>query len=145
MRVIKIAQVPPPSISADAKVMEAVRVMEAVKGGACVVLDVDNLLGIFSERDLMLRVVGQGLSPEDTTVGEVMTQKTLVTVSTDSNSHEALAIMVARHIRHLPVVEKDGKVAGLISIRNLLHHLVEELKDELNSLEAYFAADGPGG
>ena len=126
-------------------VMKSVKQMVAGHYGCVVVVDDGRLTGIFSERDLMLRVVDQGLSPLETTVGEVMTQKTLVTVSNETDTHEALALMVARHIRHLPVVERDGKVAGLLSIRNLLHHLVEELKDELNSLEAYFAADGPGG
>ncbi len=144
MRVIKIAQVPAPGVATDTSALDAVRTMEEVQGGACAVMDGAELVGIFSERDLMLRVVGAGLDPQKTTVGQVMT-KDLETVSTETDSSDALSLMVSKHIRHLPVVDKDGNLAGLLSIRNLLQYHVEELVDQLNSLEAYFAADGPGG
>jgi CBS-domain-containing membrane protein len=69
----------------------------------------------------------------------------LETVTSETDSSDALSLMVSRHIRHLPVVDKNGDLAGLLSIRNLLQYHVEELVDQLNSLEAYHAADGPGG
>ena len=144
MRVIKIAQVPAPGVTADSSALDAVRTMEEVQGGACAVMDGSKLIGIFSERDLMLRVVGAGLDPEKTTVRQVMTED-LETVSTETDSSDALSLMVSKHIRHLPVVDEDGNLAGLLSIRNLLQYHVEELVDQLNSLEAYYAADGPGG
>ena len=102
------------------------------------------LVGIFSERDLMLRIVRVGLDPKKTTVGQVMTED-LETVTSDTDSSDALSLMVSKHIRHLPVVGEDGDLAGLLSIRNLLQYHVDELVDQLNSLEAYYAADGPGG
>ena len=144
MRVIKIAQVPAPGVTADTSALDAVRTMEELQGGACAVMDGSKLIGIFSERDLMFRVVGVGLDPEKTTVRQVMTED-LETVSTETDSSDALSLMVSKHIRHLPVVDEDGNLAGLLSIRNLLQYHVEELVDQLNSLEAYYAADGPGG
>ncbi len=144
MQVIKIAHVPPPNVSADASVLDAVRTMQRAKSGACVVLDNNKLVGIFSERDLMLRVVAAGLDPDKTAVREVMTTS-LKTLTTEAGSSEALELMVSLHIRHLPIVEKDGSLAGLLSVRNLLRNHAEDLVDQLNSLEAYFAADGPGG
>ena len=60
MKVIKIAQVPPPGVSADASVLDAVSTMKEAKMGACVVLENNQLVGIFSERDLMLRIVAAG-------------------------------------------------------------------------------------
>jgi len=144
MMVKKIAQVPPPSVTAAAKVSDAVRVMGEMKGGACVVLEGDRLIGIFSERDLMRRVVAVDLDPGKIAVGEVMTRNP-ETVTTTTESQDALSFMVSRHIRHLPVVEENGNLFGLLSIRNLLHQHVEDLTDSLNSLEAYFKADGPGG
>jgi CBS domain-containing protein len=144
MRVIKIAQVPAPSVGADASVLDAVRTMQESQGGACAVMDGAELVGIFSERDLMLRVVGAGLDPQKTSVGQVMTED-LETVNSETDSSDALSLMVSKHIRHLPVVDEDGDLAGLLSIRNLLQFHVEELVDQLNSLEAYHAADGPGG
>lgn len=144
MRVIKIAQVPSPTVSVNATVFDAVRIMEQARGGACAVVDGDKLAGIFSERDVMKRVVRTRLNPEQTHVSEVMTTS-LETIQTDTDSTEALELMVSKHIRHLPVVNPDGSLAGLLSVRNLLQYHVEELVDQLNSLEAYFTADGPGG
>ncbi len=144
MKIIKIAHVPPPNVSADTSVLDAVRTMQRAKSGACVVLDNNKLVGIFSERDLMLRVVAAGLDPDKTAVREVMTTS-LKTLTTEAGSSEALELMVSLHIRHLPIVEKDGSLAGLLSVRNLLRHHAEDLVDQLNSLAAYFAADGPGG
>ena len=125
-------------------VLDAVRTMEEAQGGACAVMDGAALVGIFSERDLMLRIVRVGLDPKKTTVEQVMTED-LETVTSDTDSSDALSLMVSKHIRHLPVVGEDGDLAGLLSIRNLLQCHVEELVDQLNSLEAYYAADGPGG
>ena len=58
---------------------------------------------------------------------------------------EALAIMIERHFRHLPVVNDDGKLLGMLSIRNLLQSQVDELTHQLDSLEQYVSNDGPGG
>ncbi len=144
MKVIKIAKVPPPGVSADAGVLDAVSTMKEAKMGACVVFENNKLVGIFSERDLMLRVVAAGLDPDKTPVREVMTTN-LEILTTQADSSEALALLVSRHIRHVPIVEEDGSLAGLLSVRDLLRHHAEDLVDQLNSLEAYFAADGPGG
>ncbi len=144
MKVIKIAKVPPPGVSADVRVLDAVSTMKEAKMGACVVFENKKLVGIFSERDLMLRVVAAGLDPDKTPVREVMTTK-LEILTTQADSSEALELLVSRHIRHLPILDEDGSVAGLLSVRDLLRHHAEELVDQLNSLEAYFTADGPGG
>ncbi len=144
MKVIKLAQVPPPSVSADASVLDAVRTMQRAKSGACVVLDNNKLVGIFSERNLMLRVVAAGLDPDKTAVREVMTTS-LGTLTTEAETSEALELMASLHIRHLPILEKDGSLAGLLFVRSLLRDHAEDLGDQLNSLEAYFTADGPGG
>ena len=144
MKVIKLAQVPPPSVKVDATVLSAAMSMRNARIGAAAVLEGDQLVGIFSERDVMLRVVVPRLDPEATTVRDVMTTA-VQTVGEEAEAGEALELMVARHIRHLPVVNSENRVTGLLSVRNLLQHHIEELADQLNSLEAYFSADGPGG
>ena len=144
MKVIKLAQVPPPSVKADATVLSAAMSMRNARIGAAAVLEGDELVGIFSERDVMLRVVVSRLDPETTTVRDVMTTA-VQTVGEEAEAGEALELMVSRHIRHLPVVDSENRVTGLLSVRNLLQHHIEELADQLNSLEAYFSADGPGG
>jgi len=112
--------------------------------GAVAVVDENVLAGIFSERDLMLRVVLEKIDPERTQVQEVMTSP-VATISRDSTADDALKLMLERHIRHLPIIDRDGKLAGMISIRNILHDKVEDLTVQLDSLEAYFTADGFGG
>ena len=144
MKVIKLAQVPPPSVEVDTTVLSAAMSMRNARIGAAAVLEGDKLVGIFSERDVMVRVVVPRLDPEATTVREVMTTA-VQTVGEAAEAGEALELMVSRHIRHLPVVNSENRVTGLLSVRNLLQHHIEELADQLNSLEAYFSADGPGG
>lgn len=144
MKVIKLAQVPPPSVKVDATVLSAAMSMRNARIGAAAVLEGDQLVGIFSERDVMVRVVVPRLDPEATTVRDVMTTA-VQTVGEDAEAGEALEVMVSRHIRHLPVVNSENRVTGLLSVRNLLQHHIDELADQLNSLEAYFSADGPGG
>ena len=144
MKVIRIAQIPAPQVSADATVVEAVRVIKQGQGGACVVVYGSDLIGIFTERDVMLRVVDERRDPETTAVSEVMSSG-LRTVTPETDTARALELMVSKHIRHLPVVDEGGDLLGLLPMRNVLRHHVEELVDQLNSLEAYFSADGPGG
>ena len=69
----------------------------------------------------------------------------VVTIHTETEPDDASKLMSERHIRHLPVVQSDGKVEAMVSIRHLLHDKVEHLTQELDSLEAYLSADGIGG
>ena len=144
MKVIKIAQVPPPAVAVDATVLEAVWNMQNARTGAAAVLEGDQLVGIFSERDVMLRVVAAQRDAAATQVQQVMTSP-VKSVTEDQDAGDALELMVSNHVRHLPILDGQGGLTGLISIRNLLQYHVEELADQLNSLESYFLADGPGG
>jgi CBS domain-containing protein len=65
--------------------------------------------------------------------------------TSETGSREALVTMVDRHFRHLPVVDNDGKLLGVLSIRNLLEWRIEDLSRELDSLEQYVSNDSPGG
>ena len=123
--------------------MDAVRTMHEEHIGAIAVVQNDRLAGIFSERDLMYRVVLEGRDPDRTQVGDVMTSP-VITIERSMTADDALRLMDERQIRHLPVVNIDGKLLGMLSVRSLLHEKVEELKDQLDSLEAYFTADGSG-
>ena len=144
MKVIKIARVPATTVGPDASVIEGIRVMQEATVGAVLVVDGGQPLGIFSERDVMLRVVSENKDPKTTKMREVMTGPVL-TIDKDTSTDDALKIMGERHIRHLPVVNEEGQVEGMLSIRHLLLDKVEHLTQELDSLEAYLAADGIGG
>jgi len=124
--------------------MDAVRTMHEEHIGAIAVVDNEQLAGVFSERDLMNRVVLEGRNPDYTRVGDVMTSP-VITIPRSFTADEALKLMDEKQIRHLPVINIDGKLVGMLSMRSLLHEKVEELTDQLDSLEAYFTADGFGG
>ena len=144
MGLLRITRTPLVTVSARASVMDAVRTMHEEHIGAIAVVDNDSLAGIFSERDLMNRVVLERKDPEQTRVGDVMTSP-VITIPRSLTADDALKLMDERQIRHLPVVNIDGRLLGMLSVRSLLHEKVQELTDQLDSLEAYFTADGFGG
>ena len=144
MNLMRIAHVPPAAVELSGSVADAVRAMVDNGVGAVAVVDLGILKGIFSERDLMKKVIYRSLSPDKTPIAEVMTVE-VESIRAEMQPADALRLMLERHFRHLPIVDEHGKVQGIVSIRNLLEHMVEELEDSVNSLTSYFAADGPGG
>lgn len=109
-----------PLIHADTRddVRSVAQTMAAKNVGAVAVLDRGKLVGVFSERDLMTRVVAKGLNPEKTPVQEVMT-RSLVVAEPSDDLDSALQKMNSLNCRHLPVVER-GNLIGMISLRDLL-------------------------
>jgi len=144
MGLMRIARTPLVTVKPETTVMDAVGTMTRESIGAIAVVQGNRLVGIFSERDLMLRVVSERLDPAQTKVFDVMTSP-VETIHRHSTVDDALKVMLDRHIRHLPIIDRDGTLCGMISMRSLLHDKVEELTDQLDSLEAYFTADGFGG
>jgi CBS domain-containing protein len=144
MGLLRLAHVPPPIVEPEVSVLEAVHVMARDAVGAVVVVKNGELLGIFTERDLMLRVVKPARTPETTLVSDVMTGD-VDTITQTSTSEEAVNVMLIGHLRHLPILAADGKVLGLLSIRALLEEKLQDLNREVSSLEQYMANDGPGG
>jgi CBS domain-containing protein len=132
------------TVSRTATVMDAIQAMAGAKVGSVAVVDGGALEGIFSERDVMLRIVGEGRDPKTTLVEEVMTSP-VQTIQKRTTGEEALRIMVQNHIRHLPVIDENGNVQAMVSMRSLLEEKVDELHQQLNSLESYITADGIGG
>jgi len=118
--------------AADDTLAEASALMWQQQTGSLLIMEGEKLHGIITERDV-LRVVAEGMDPKGTTVREIMTTD-LVTVSPDESIKGAAEIMFAKWFRHLPVVTADGKVVGILSLRDLLS-LVAEGMDEPNALE----------
>jgi CBS domain-containing protein len=124
--------------------MDAVRAMVERNVGATVVLDDTRLVGVFTERDVVTRVVLKRRNPETTPVAEVMTTDVL-TVREDTDRSSVLRLMSERHIRHLPVVNAEGGVVMMLSMRHLLRAEVNDLQQTVWELVAETAIDGPGG
>lgn len=116
-------------------VLDSVRYMVERNIGAVAVVQGDNLVGIFSERDLMKRVVSEGRDPGRTQIQEVMTADPLV-VSPNESIEDCMRLMKENSFRHLPVC--DGrKLKGLISLRDLLLHDLQEKDGEVQAMRAY--------
>jgi CBS domain-containing protein len=106
-------------IAPDETVVTAVRRMREHNLGAVLVVDDGTLVGIFSERDLLARVVCEALDPASTRVGEVATPNP-VTVSASTPVRECYELFKAKGFRHLPIVDREGCPVGIISSRDLL-------------------------
>ncbi len=142
----EILKGPPTSVTSTTTVLAAVEAMAKNRTGACVVVDDGELKGLFTERDVMTKVVLKQLDPSKVPVGDVCTIATaLITASPTTPEHQALRTMIDRHVRHLPVVDENGALVGMLSLRKLLQHRVDELSAQLESLHAYIAADALGG
>lgn len=119
----------------DATVMEVASLMTDACVGALCILDGERLVGIFSERDLMIRVLVAGRDARKTRVGDVMTRD-VITASVDDSRSDCLAKMREEGFRHLPVLDGDLVIA-MLSMRDLMHDEIEEQREELVVLQAY--------
>jgi CBS domain-containing protein len=144
MNLLKLAVVPPITVTPDTTVLEAVEKMDSGNVGAVAIVNDDGVAGILTERDVVRRVTIRGRSPETTKVSEVMTSPVEV-AHRDTDPSEALSRMTSRNYRHLPIVDGDNQIEGMLSLRHLLNRMVHDLSDELQALDAYIRADGPGG
>jgi len=105
-------------------VREAAKLMKSKRYGAVLVTEGDDLLGIFTERDAIFRVIAVGLDPETTPLVDVMTKEPK-TITPDKTFGHAMLMMHEGGFRHVPVVE-DGKLVGMVSSRNALDPDLEE-------------------
>jgi CBS domain-containing protein len=132
------------SIRPEATAQEACELMVAERIGAMVVLDEGKLVGILSERDIVGRVIARRRDPEKMLVSEVMTPK-VRTIRDGATSDDALDMMHQGRFRHLPLIDANGRVIGMLSIRHLLRDRVGELSLRNADLVGFISADGPGG
>lgn len=134
----------------SATVVEAVRDMNRARIGALVVVDGERPVGIFTERDVLVRVVDAGKDPGATRVADVMTRE-LVVIRRRTQVAEAMAVMTEKRCRHLPVVE-GGLLAGMISIGDVTRWTVRNQRHTIDDLVSYVEGEypyprgaGPGG
>lgn len=145
MSLLELCDAKPAAVSLEASVADAIRTMLDRRVGAVAVIDTERrVAGIFTERDVLRKLALSGRDPEKTPVRELMTDAVELATSETSPS-EALVTMVERHFRHLPVADGNGKLLGMLSIRNLLEWRIDDLSRELDSLEQYLSNDSPGG
>ena len=125
------------SIVQDASVFDAIKLMADRAVGSLLVMDGDELQGIVTERDYARKVIIKGRSSESTPVADIMTTD-LVTASADQSVNDCMTLMTERRIRHLPVIV-DGKVAGMISIGDLVQAIISDQQQEIEQLGQYIS------
>jgi len=125
------------SISAEASVLDAIKIMADKGIGSLLVMQGDVLKGIVTERDYARKVIVKGRSSETTQVGEIMTSE-VCTASMQDTVNNCMTVMSDRKIRHLPVVD-DGAVVGMISIGDLVQAIISDQQEEIEHLEHYIS------
>jgi CBS domain-containing protein len=125
------------TIAPTASVLEAVRLMAEKNIGGLLVLEGGNVVGVVTERDLVRKAFLMAKSTQDTPVLEIMTSEVMY-VSLERTSEECMALMTENRFRHLPVLDQ-GKLAGLVSIGDLVKDVISEQKLIIEQLEHYIA------
>jgi CBS domain-containing protein len=124
------------SISPEDTVLEATRRMNQHRIGAMMVMNGQRVAGIFTERDVLQRVIGEMRNPGDISVGEVMTRD-IVCCGPDSTLEEMSEIMRSRRIRHIPICDEEGQLMGLISIGDINAHHATQQSMQIHYLNEY--------
>lgn len=123
------------SVSPDSTVFEALELLVEKNIGALLVIDKEDFVGIFTERDYARKVILKGKASKETLIREIMTEDPIV-VTLDNTIEDCMRLMTNKFIRHLPVVDK-GKLVGIISIGDLVKFIIEEQKFIIQNLEHY--------
>ena len=124
------------SVGPDTTVYEALQMMADKNVGALVVLENGELVGIFSERDYARKIVLQGKTSRQTAVSEIMTSR-VNCVHPEQTTDECMALMTAKHIRHLPVLDEDDRLEGVISIGDVVKAIISDQEFVIEQLENY--------
>lgn len=128
------------SLPSDASVYSAIELMADKRVGALLVVDDGQLVGVMSERDYARKVILQGRSSKHTFVREIMTPSP-ITIGCSATVEEAMRTMTDHHFRHLPVIDSAGRVAGVLSIGDLVSWIMTSQDATITHLERYIHGD----
>jgi CBS domain-containing protein len=120
----------PRAVSADTPLSQVADLMATEDVGAVPIVDGDRLIGMVTDRDIVVRVVAKGKDPRGMRAAEASSQE-LVTVGPDQDLDEALRLMAKNQVRRLPVVEEDGKLVGIVAQADVARHTTDEKTGEV--------------
>ncbi|TKC12071.1 CBS domain-containing protein [Pedobacter polaris] len=123
------------SVTASTSVLDALKLMTEKNISALLIMEEEQLLGIFTERDYARKIVLYGKASKDTPISEAMTANP-ITVSPSDSIDLCMEIMTEKHIRHLPVLA-DNKTAGMVSIGDVVKFIIADQKQTISQLENY--------
>jgi CBS domain-containing protein len=121
--------------SCDLTVYDALQEMADKNVGALMVVDGDNLVGVFSERDYARKIILHGKASKDTLVKEIMSSEVFC-VGPDQTIEQCMQLMTEKRVRHLPVLD-EGRLAGVISIGDVVKTIISEQEFAIQQLEQY--------
>jgi CBS domain-containing protein len=130
------------SVSPDSSVLEAVQLMNRERIGSVLVCDSEGAVGIFTDRDVLARVVSAAKDPAATVVADVMTSP-FVTVKATTTVEEAIRVITTKRCRHLPVMGEGGEILGLVSIGDITQWIVREQENQIEGLFDYIEGRYP--
>ena len=125
------------TISPDASVLDAIKIMAERSIGSVLVMESDELKGILTERDYARKVIVKGRASDSTAVREIMSTDIITAAPGESVNH-CMEVMTNRKIRHLPVVD-NGRVVGIVSIGDLVQAIISDQQEEIQQLEQYIS------
>jgi|SRR5687768_14169732 CBS domain-containing protein len=125
------------SVEPSIMVIQAIELMCEKNIGGLLIVENGHLKGIFTERDYARKLILKGKSSKNTPISELMT-KNPFTVTPNNSIEDCMDLMTVKHIRHLPVVEGD-ELVGVISIGDVVKHIIEEQKNIIEHLENYIS------
>ena len=128
------------ALAPSASVFEALELMARENVGAILVMEGDAVAGILSERDCVRKLDLEGKTAKNTKVSEIMTSK-VIYVEASQPLEECMALMIDKNVRHLPVFD-NGKMLGLVSVRDVLKEVVDVQKFMISQLEHYITGGG---
>jgi CBS domain-containing protein len=137
-QILQAKSAPLLSVSPDTTVYDALTMMAHHDVGALAVLDRDELVGMFSERDYARKVILHGKSSRDLPVSDIMTES-VVSVRPENTVRDCMALMTDRRIRHLPVLD-GGRAMGMVSIGDVVHAMLSDQQFVIKELERYITA-----
>ena len=129
------------TVQRERSVIDAAREMNKLRIGSLVVVDGSKVVGIFTERDILVRVVAEARDPNRVTVGQVMTAP-VVCCDRDTDLHECKSIVTNRRIRHIPVVA-DGELIGIVTSGDIMARESMEREVTIESLTEYIGGPAP--
>jgi CBS domain-containing protein len=124
------------SVAPDTAVFEALRLMAEKNVGAVLVLEGEELVGIFSERDYARKVILKGKSSKETLIREIMSVHVLY-VRPEQTIEDCMALMTDKRVRHLPVLDEERRVVGVISIGDVVKDIISEQEFIIEQLQNY--------
>ena len=125
------------AVASTITIAEAVAEMNKRRIGCIVVIDAGRIAGIFTERDVLLRVVGEDVNPKTIRVSEVMT-KNVISITSDTTVEQTMVIFAEKKCRHLPVID-EGQLKGLVSIGDISRWVADTSRAEADHLKNYIA------